>query len=78
MMHSKKYRELQVHCKFLPHENHWDLELRGPCRENLHYLWTRAVRIAGKPHDNYRYSSLFYVETCLRPHLFETSPLNQA
>ena len=28
--------------------------MRGPCRENLHYLWKRAVRIAGKPHDNYR------------------------
>ena len=25
-------------CKFLPHENYWDWELRGPCRKNLHYL----------------------------------------
>ena len=43
-----------LHCKFLPHENYGDWELRGPCRENLHYLWKRAVRISGKPHDNYR------------------------
>ena len=36
-------------CKFLPHENYGDWKLRGPCRENLHYLWKRAVRIAGFP-----------------------------
>jgi hypothetical protein len=40
--------------QILPHENYGDWELRGPCRENLHYLWKRAVRIAGKPCDNYR------------------------
>jgi hypothetical protein len=39
----------ELHCKFLPHENYGDWELRGPCRENLHYLWKRAVRFAGKP-----------------------------
>ena len=43
-----------IHCKFLPHENYRDWELRGPCREKLHYLWKRAVRIVGKPHNNYR------------------------
>ena len=43
-----------LHCKFLPHENYWDWELRGPCRKNLHYIWRRAVRIAWKPHDDYR------------------------
>ena len=26
-----------------------DWKLRGPCRENLYYLWKRAVRIAGYP-----------------------------
>ena len=46
-----------IHCKFLPH-GYRDWELRGPCRENLHYLWKRAVRIAGKPHDNYRTFSI--------------------
>ena len=39
---------------FLPHENYGDWELRGPCRENLHYLWKNAVRLSGKPHNNYR------------------------
>ena len=29
----------RLHCKFLPHENYRDWELRGPSRENLHYLW---------------------------------------
>ena len=40
----KKY-----YSKVLPHENYGDWKLRGPCRENLHYLWKRAVRIAGFP-----------------------------
>ena len=44
----------KVHCKFLPHENYRDWKLRGPCREKLHYLWKRAVRIAKKPCDNHR------------------------
>ena len=39
-----------VHCNFLPHENYGDLELRGPWRKNLHYLWKRAVRITKKPY----------------------------
>ena len=43
-----------VHCKCFDHKNHGDWKLQGPCRKNLHYLWKRAVRIAGKPHDNYR------------------------
>ena len=43
-----------VHCQFLPHENYSDWELQGPCRKNLHYLLKRPVRIAGKPHENYR------------------------
>ena len=30
------------------------MKLRAPCRENLHYIWKRAVRIAKKPPDNYR------------------------
>ena len=42
------------HCKCFDHKNYGDWKLRGPCRENLHYLWKRAVRIAGNPHDNYR------------------------
>ena len=44
----------ELHCKFLPHENYGDWELPGPCRESLHFLWKKAVRIARKPHDNYR------------------------
>ena len=39
-----------VHCKFLPHENYRDWKIQGPCRENLHYLWKRAVRIKNKPY----------------------------
>ena len=42
--------KLVLHCKFLPDENYGDWELRGPCRENLHYLWKRAVRITKKPY----------------------------
>ena len=41
----------ELHCKFLPHENYRDWELQGPCRENLHYLWKRAV---DKPCNIYR------------------------
>ena len=37
------------HCKSFDHKNYGDWKLQGPCRENLHYLWKRAVRIAGKP-----------------------------
>ena len=44
----------RTHCKCFDHKNYGDWKLRGPCRENLHYLWKRAVRIAGKPRDNYR------------------------
>ena len=43
-----------IHCKFLPHENYGYWKLQGPCREKLHYLWKRAVSIAGKPSGNYR------------------------
>ena len=39
-----------LHSKFLPHENYGDWELRGPYRENLHYLWETAVRITKKPY----------------------------
>ena len=46
--------DANLHCKVLPHENYRDWELWGPCRENLHYLWKRAVRNAGKPLDIYR------------------------
>ena len=42
--------QYNVHCKFLLHENYGDWELRGPNRENLHYLWKRAVRITKKPY----------------------------
>ena len=38
-----------LRCKFLPHENYGDWELRGPCRENLHYQWKRAVMIITGP-----------------------------
>jgi hypothetical protein len=34
--------------KCFDHKNYGDWKLRGPCRENLHYLWKRAVRIAVK------------------------------
>ena len=43
-----------LHCKCFDHKNYRNWKLRGPCRENLHYLWKRAVRIVGKPCDNYR------------------------
>ena len=43
-----------LHCKYLPHENYGHGILRGPCRENLHYLLKSAVRTAGKPCDNCR------------------------
>ena len=46
----KKY----IHCKCFDHKNYSDWKLQGTCRENLHYLWKRAVRIAGKPCNNYR------------------------
>ena len=50
--------KLETHCKFLPHENYGDWELRGPFRENLHYLWKRAVRnpmyVVDKPCNIYR------------------------
>jgi hypothetical protein len=45
---------IALHCKCFDHKSYGDWKLRGPCRENLHYLWKRAVRIAGKPCDNYR------------------------
>ena len=44
----------KIHCKCFDHKDYGDWTLRGPCRENLYYLWKRAVRIAGKPCDNYR------------------------
>ena len=50
----KNLAKTRPYCKFLPHENCRDWEFWGPCRENLHYLWKRAVQIAGKPHENYR------------------------
>ena len=37
-----------IHCKCLPHENYGDWESQGPCRENLHYLCKRVVRIRKK------------------------------
>ena len=43
-----------THCKCFDHKNYRDRKLQGTCRENLHYLWKRAVRIAGNPCDNYR------------------------
>ena len=43
-----------VHCKFFDHKDYRDWKLRGTCRENLHYLWKRAVRVAGFPHNSYR------------------------
>ena len=35
-----------LHCKCFDHKNYGDWKLQGPCRENLHYLWKRAVRIS--------------------------------
>ena len=43
-----RYTNTCIHCKFLPYENCGDWELRGLCRENLHFLWLRAVRITKK------------------------------
>ena len=43
--------ELKLHCQCFHHKNYGDWKLQGPCRENLHYLWKRAVRIAGKPRN---------------------------
>ena len=48
------FQTTYLHCKCFDHKNYGDWKLRGPCRENLHYLWKRAVRIAGKPRDKYR------------------------
>ena len=39
------------HCKCFDHKNYADWKLRGPCREDLHYLWKSVVRIVGKPHN---------------------------
>ena len=41
-----------LHCKCFDHKNYRDWKLRGPCRENLHYLWKRAVRIVGFPRNS--------------------------
>ena len=38
-----------LHCKCFDHKNYGDWKLRGPCRENLHYLCKRAERIEGFP-----------------------------
>ena len=38
-----------VHCKYFDHKDYRDWKLWETCRENLHYLWKRAVRVAGKP-----------------------------
>ena len=35
-----------LHCKCFDHKNYRDWKMQGPCRENLHYLWKRAVRIS--------------------------------
>ena len=51
-------KQQYIHGKCFDHKNYGDWKLRGPCRENLHYLWKRAVRIAGKPRDNYRTCSV--------------------
>ena len=53
--------EKSLHCKFLPHENYMDWELWGTCKENLYYLWKRALRIAGKLRDNYRFCNYYEV-----------------
>ena len=37
--------DIEIHCKFSPHENYGNWELQGPCRENLHYLWKRWKKI---------------------------------
>ena len=51
-------RGIHVHCKCFDHKNYGDWKLRGPCREKLHYPWKRAVRIAGKPRNNYKTCSV--------------------
>ena len=38
-----------LHCKCFDHKNYEDC--RGLCREDLHYLWKRVVRIAGFLHN---------------------------
>ena len=45
--------EGKVHYKCFDHKDYKDWKLRGTCRENLHYLWKRAVRIAGFPRNSY-------------------------
>ena len=42
---------------FYPMKTLGDCKLWGPCRENLHYLWKRVVRIARKSYDNCRTSA---------------------
>ena len=77
--HSEKY----VHCKFLPHENYREWELRGPCRLNLQFLWKRAVRITKKTicidkwkwkrkcifknFTNEKFKKIFYLSICMLP-----------
>ena len=46
------FNVLLVHCKCFDHKNYGDWKKRGPCRENLHYLWKRAVRIVGFPRNS--------------------------
>jgi hypothetical protein len=42
-----------VHCRFFDHKAYGDWKLQGTCRENLHYLRKRTVRIAGFPRNSY-------------------------
>ena len=50
-----------VHCKCFDHKDYRDCKLQGTCRKNLHYLWKRAVRIAGKPCNNYSINNYYRV-----------------
>jgi hypothetical protein len=52
---------ITLHCKCFDHKNYGEWKLQGPCRENLHYLCKRAVRIAGKPRDNYKSCNYYWV-----------------
>ena len=38
---------IKLHCKCFDHKNYGDWKLRGPCKENLHYLLKKAWIIMG-------------------------------
>ena len=61
-----------LHCKCFDHKDYGDWKLQGTCRENLHYLWKRAVRIAGFPRNSYSLCSAGLFETKCTSKLIST------